>query len=278
MVKTLLISGPAASGKSTLLKAVARDYPDHCWHLVRLTLGQPTFCRGPLRTDSAPWASIRHTSYSKDEALMALPELVNRITSSPDARGQAIIAFEAEPDPILRHAYTYDLRIFVMPPTADERAIFRTHDEARDALTQVMRDSAAFAAEVFGLDAGDSEDLDMHNTAMFLSAGPDGRVELTETHLARFLTCPFGAEVAVQVQFQPAFGPVADADIVILNTGSGRLTTEADLCWRKMLRLLARLRRPDGSKRLAYACDLADPHDPHLQRIRHKMAECLCKV
>jgi len=276
MAKTLLASGPAGAGKTLLIQALASEHPDYCWHLVRLRR-----CRNPAqevccRVDLPPWAGVWRVAYRADEALTSLPDLVRRIAGSGEA-SRAIVAFAAGTDPVLRHAYAYDLRVFVMPPIAEERQIFRRPDQARRALEQVMHDSAAFAAEVFGL--GDTDaDMDEARGQVGSAATADGNLELNEAHLARFLGCPFGAEIAVRVQFQPTFSSIADADIVILNTAAGPPSAESEACWHKVQGLLARLRRSDGSMRLAYACDLSDPQDPCRERILRKMAERLCRV
>jgi hypothetical protein len=96
----------------------------------------------PIMTPRPGWAGVWHLRYRREEVLTALPELIERIQAESRAQ-PSVIALEAAPDPLLRHAHAYDLRVFILSPIDDEEAVFRSKDEARLALREILRDSSA---------------------------------------------------------------------------------------------------------------------------------------
>jgi len=278
MARTLLVCGPPGAGKTLLIRSLAEEHPDFNWHLLRLLPAAQS--DDPQRVWPAlsvePWAGLWQYPYRPDALASDLPVLMDRIASHPAAHAsQAIVAVEAEPDPVLRHVWPFDLRVFVLPPNEDESLIFRSKDEARQALEQVLRNSAAFAAETLSLFDGPLDGVADQQIAEFLA---DDSGELTESQVDQFLRWPLGAELAARIQLKPTYEGIVDSDIVVTNTSAGSWNSGAERCWQRLLALLKRLRRPDGGHRLAYACDLSDPQDPCLQRILHKMGEKVCTL
>jgi hypothetical protein len=268
--------GPAGAGRSRFIETLAGEHPDHRWHLVQLEgrVEQETRAE-PIAGQRPGWAGVWNLRYRGEEVLTALPELIERIQA--DLRGQpSVIAIEAAPDPLLRHAYAYDLRAFILTPSDDEGALFRSNDEARLALREILRDSSTFSAEVSAADQELAED-DPALSAAALPA-PGGVAEVNESQVEEFLSQPLGVELAMRVHLQPQFNAMVDADIIILDMSAAESYSERSLPWQRLLALLGRVRKRHGRHPLTYACDLSDPQDPCLVRIRRRMSEKLCKV
>ncbi len=271
MTKTVLILGPASIGKTTLIRTLAGEHPDHAWHLVQLESHEQESQVTARDGKAAGWASQWHVRYRREDVLAALPALLGRIED--EAKGRpTVIALTAPPDSLLRQAYAYDLRVFVMPPIDDPATMFRDSDEARKALQQILRDSSAFTAEVLDLTEG-IDDVDAASQTILPSPGV--AVEMNQSQVETFLGQPLGLELAIRVHLQTDFSAVADANIILLNTSAGPCC-ENDAGWRRLLALLGRLHKGTGP--LTYACDLSDPEDPCFVRVRRRMAEALCKV
>jgi hypothetical protein len=275
MIRTLLVLGPARTGKSSLVQALAAEHPSRRWHLVRLEPADQTL-RAERTEMSAPGSvALWRVRYGRQDVVKALPVLIQRIQA--DAAGpMPVIAFEALPDPVLRHAHAYDMRVFVLPPMQDEAILFRRPEESRGALRQILRDSSALASALWELGPTDAAEAPAACDIPMPAAG--GAVEVHQSHVAAFLAEPLGTELAVRVHLQPPFGAIADADIVVLNTAAGSSSGENGSCWQRLLGLLERLRKAGGRAPLAYACDLSDPTDPCFVRIRHRMSAVLCGV
>ena len=259
-----------------MLRALAGEHPDHHWHLVQLEPGDQETCVRPITAPPAGWAGHWHIRYRQEEVLTALPGLVRQIEGLAGTQ-PAVIAFEAAPDSLLRHAYAYDLRVFVVPPINDEAVLFRSEEEGRVALRQILRDSSAFALEVDGLDGADGEDTSPGQLDP-QPGGAGGQVEMNESQVQGFLTRPLGIELSMRVHLQPQFIAIADADIIILNAGAGESFCENNRCWQRLLGLLDRVRSGKGRRPLTYACDLSNVEDPCFVRIRHRMSDAVCKV
>lgn len=277
MAKTFLVLGPAGAGKTSLVRVLAGEHPDHCWHLVRLESHEDGSSMQPLRVDAPHSIRSWLLRYVQADAPKALAGAVQQIASeSPDSR--TIIAFESTPDPVLRCAFGYDLRVFVLPPIRDETVVFRTAGDSKRVLQQILRDTSTFSAGTAGL--AESQVDELGSTGHPLGPPPHlpEAPELRESQVERFLACPLGMELAARVHFQPDFDALADSDLVILNTAAGESLCESDTCWHKIQAMLARLHKPAGKSPLTYACDLVDLQDPMLVRILRRIGESLCRV
>lgn len=276
MTRTLLVLGPAGAGRSRFIEMLAGEHPDHCWHLVQLDgRTEHETCAEPVAAQRPGWAGVWSLPYRGEQVLTALPELVERIKAGLRAQ-PSVIAIEAAPDPLLRHAQAYDLQVFILSPSDDETVLFRSDNEARLALREILRDSSAFSAEV--LAAGQEMAEDDPAMAAIALPDPGGATEVNASQVEEFLARPLGMELAMRVHLQPAFSAMADADIIILDTAAAESCPERSLCWQRLLGLLGRVRKRDGCHPLTYVCDLSDPEDPCLVRIRRRMSEKLCKV
>jgi hypothetical protein len=275
MTKTLLVLGPSGTGRSGFIEALAGEHPDHRWHLVQV---EEHAKQGadvqPIMAQRPGWAGAWRLPYRREEVLTALPELIERVQA--DVRSQpSVIVMEAAPDPLLRHAHAYDLRVFILSPVDDEAVLFRSNDEARLALREILRDSTTFSAQI--LAAG--QDLAEGDPSLAAIAPPnsDGAAEVSEAQVEEFLAQPLGVELAMRVHLQPRFAGMADADIIILDV-SAEPCCERSLVWQRLLGLLGRVRKGSGRGPLTYACDLSDPQDPSFVRVRRRMSGVLCKV
>jgi hypothetical protein len=279
MAKTLLLLGPAGAGKTSLIRVLAAEHPDHHWHLVQLETCQNGSPTQTLRVDTHDWAGLWHVRYRQSDLLAILPELVSRIAGKSPAQ-RTIIAFESLPDPVLRHALSFDLRVFVMPPIRDDRTVFRDVDESRCALQEILRDTSAMTAAGGGSREScfDEPDPESSEHSLDSIATQPRHTELNESQIQRFLTGPLGSELAARVHLQPAFGAIADADLVVMNTAAAECFHEADTCWHKIQTLLGRLHKSAHHQPLTYACDLSEPRDPSFVRILRHMGESLCRV
>ncbi len=275
MTRTLLVSGPARTGKSTLIQALAAEHPGHRWDLVQLEPADRKSRVERLDGKMPGSGGFWRMRYGRQDVLTALPGLIQQIQRGP-AVPMSVIAFEAAPDPVLRHACAYNMRVFILPPMQDEAVLFCRPDQARGALHQILRDSSAFASELWELGPAGASGVPAPWDMPMPAAG--GAVEVNHAQAAAFLAEPLGAELAVRVHLQPAFGAVADADIVILNTAAGSSSCEDGSCWRRLLDLLDRLRKVGGRTPLTYACDLSERDDPCFVRVRRRMSDVLCGV
>ncbi len=159
------------------------------------------------------------------------------------------VVLEAETDPVLRHAYPYDHRIFMMPTPATINAVFRDPRHAATELQHVLDDTAAFASEIFGLfDEADCEDVDP----------PEQRQNLTGTGMRGFLYSPLGDELATRIQLQPAYHGLVESDVIIVNTSVGAQEPETTECLRRMERLLKRVRGATERRSQLFLCDPKD--------------------
>jgi hypothetical protein len=277
MAKTLLVMGPASTGKSSLIRSLTAEHPDHCWHLVQLEASKEGPRMRPLRVHATNWAGRWHLRYQRETAAEAVAGLVQEIADESPGE-QTIIAFESQPDPILRHAIAYDVQVFVLPPIPDETTVFRTARDSGRALRQILRDTAAFHTQLLDLPEADPSDPASEDLLLGPLPDPAQEYEVVESQVKQFLACPLGMELAARVHLQPGFAGLADADVVLLNTAAGEHFSEADICWQKLQGLMAKLKKPAGRKAILYACDVTDPQDPCLVRVLRRLGELLCKV
>ncbi len=266
MTRTLLVSGQAKAGKSILIQSVAREHPDHRWHLVEVERGRASGGEALQRTQRPGWTSAWLVRYEQEKAPRLMAEVVRRIEA--EAGGDpAVVAFEGGADPVLRHAYAYDLQVFVAPPPADEEAMFRSNDEARLELQRILRDSTKLGEQIRATaQLAEAED-----------AAGEG-AEIRESQVKEFLAGPLGSELAVRVHLRPEFAAMADADIIMVNTAAGPSFSEESIAWQRLLGLFGRLRKGGSHGPLICACDLQEAQDPSFVRVRRRMSEAVCRT
>jgi hypothetical protein len=257
-----------------LIRALVDEHPDHHWDMVRLKASRQASGVEPMHEKAPPQVRLWQMYYRQRDVLTALPDLVKQIQQHAGGP-PAVIAFEAVPDPLLRNAYPYDMRVFILPPIRDETVMFRRPHEARLALLEILRDSSALARELHELAL-----LDPSSAQNQASPGVQGggAIEINQSQVDAFLAEPLGAELAARVHLQPSFADIADADIVVLNAAAAPSCRENTPCWQPLLGLMGRLRKKDGHGLPAYVCNLSDPQDPSFARIRHRISQVLCRV
>ncbi|MCH7813085.1 MAG: hypothetical protein IID40_03600, partial [Planctomycetes bacterium] len=205
--------------------------------------------------------SAHWLNYAEDLIFEVLPETLTRIYKS-DRHGSVLI--EADADPHLRHVYPYDRRIFIMPAPEALTDVFRTVDEAADALKNVLDDTATFAREIYGM-------LDSDESNLADDGEHEDRPAFTIRQMRGFLNSPLGDELATRIQFQPAYHGLVESDVVLINTGVGGTSPVVDECVHRLERLLARLHGASSRKNVLFCCDPVDRKDP----LRKKLLKAL---
>jgi hypothetical protein len=275
-LKTVFINGPAGGGKSTVARLIAREVLRKPAHLVRLhpakdghtNAVEPMNCSGK----NGHWASRHKVTYTPERVFETLPDGL-RAVHALESSGLAIV--EADGDPVVRHAYPYDYRVFVMPSPTDVHAVFREPRDAAEALQQVMHDTAAFASEIFGL--FDAEGLDdssgVEHSKVSLprpSAGMPRQIErldIAERQLDQFAGSPIGAEIASRIQLQPDYHALVEADVVLIITGMGGDGDNMKECVRRIEKLLSRVRHDARRFSVLYWGNFARENDPALAQL-----------
>jgi len=267
-VETLLISGPPGGGKSALARLIAAEVLDRPVHCLRLKRACDGHTNAVVPADSngtdLQWASLFKVSYTPERVFETLPDALREVRKV-DRYGFALI--EADSDPVLRHAYPYDYRIFVMPPPDDVHKVFRNTREATEALRQVMQDTASFASEIFGLfNSACFDDSVGVSHQEVLAAGPAQpaieRLEVHESQVRGFLSSPLGVEIASRIQLQPQYHSVVESDVVVVNTGVGPRSRVMKECVKRVEKLLARVRHDARHSSILYWGDFLNHKDP----------------
>ena len=261
----LFVSGPRRSGKSTVIQQIIRCCAAHRPHYLRLAAvkgdKQPIEKSGAQ--DDCGVASARWVRYEKDRAFEVLPHTLGRVYAT-DRHGLVII--ESDADPVLRSAYPYDHRIFVMPAPRRHSEVFRTKSQATEAFRAVLNDTAAFAQNIFGL-IDDNKELD--------DGASESRSELTAEELLGLIRSPLGDELATRILLQPTHHGLLEADILVVNTAVGGPADVAGDCLRRLRRVLNHLRSPTGRRPFLCACDPASSQDPAREQLYTRVAELL---
>ena len=255
------VSGLRGCGKSTIILEMI----DRLWkkepHYIRLVKvgSDKRPPRVTTRPPKAGVASARWLEYQADNVFEVLSEALTAIHKK-DRFGSVVL--EAETDPVLRHAYPYDHRVFIMPMPETINTVFRDPRRAATELQHVLDDTAAFASEIFGLfDEADCDDVDPS----------EPRQNLSDTGMRGFLYSPLGDELATRIQLQPAYHGLVESDVIIVNTSVGAQGSETTECLRRVERLLKRVR---GSTERHGELFLCDPKD-HNNKTCKKMMKTL---
>lgn len=286
-VRSLLISGPTRSGKSTLARFVARDVLDRASHFLRLQPASDTYTNAVLACEHGDteahghaWASAHRVSYTVDRLFETIPEGL-RAVRTLERDGFALV--EADADPALRHAYPYDYRVFIMTAPRDVYTVFRAPEEASDALQQVLQDTAAFASEIFGLFEEDPFEDSVgveHYRPVAEDYSGGSRVErlnIAETQIRHFLSSPLGAEIASRIQLQPDYHALVEADVVIVNAKRVRRNRAVlEEVVSRLRKLLSRIRQDARRQSVLYWGDIREDDAARrklTQRLRQLLAD-----
>jgi hypothetical protein len=255
-----IVTGPRISGKSTLVSAMVKEVCRRPPHYMRLATVDGTKKAPPTRivpnTDCGV-ATATWVDYAPDHAFEALPKALAAVHKRDR---HACVILEADTDPNLRHAYSYDCRIFVMPAPETITQVFRTPDQAREAMQCALHDTTAFASEVFGVpdDEGSSYLEEDH---------AEPRADMSDTQVIRFLRTPLGRDLASRIQCQPEYHGMVECDVVVVNTGVGGTAEVVDDVVSRLERLIAGTKTKDKSCPTVFCCDLADCEDPRRMRL-----------
>jgi len=268
------VSGPRRSGKSTIIETLLLGLYKRPPHYLRLA--SLAGDKRPPPADFKPDVrcavrSARWLNYDENVIYEVLPEALHRIHRC-DRYGAVVI--EADADPHLRHVYPYDHRVFILPAPTSPAEVFRTPDEAADALRHVLDDTATFAREIYGMLDGDPSSIGGFPASSDgdpSSRSREPRPPWTLHQMYGFLNSPLGEELATRIQFKPDYHGLVESDLVLVNMGVGGISPGVDECARRIELVLARLRGPAARKNLLFCCDPLDPKDP----LRRKLAKTL---
>jgi hypothetical protein len=190
-------------------------------------------------------ASARWLEYDEEHIFEILPEALTAIHRR-DRYGTVVI--EAEAENILRHAYPYDHRVFLMPLPQCVKDVFRDPARAADEMKRVLDDTVAFASEIFGLFSNPLPDEDAEPC--------EPRPDLTDSQMRGFLYSPLGDELATRIQLRQPYHGLVESDVIVVNTSVGTQGPETADCLRRVERLLERIRGVTGRRGELVLCDL----------------------
>lgn len=266
-LSVLFVSGPRRAGKSCVIQQVIETCESRSPHYLRLASRdgdkqQPV--SAPKPTADCGVASAKWITYHEDRVYEFLPAALGEIQRR-DSGGLVII--EGDSDPLLRHAYPYDWRVFVMPAPQRMSDVFRSAHEAAEAFTAALNDTAAFAGEIYGLVEKNGDDFDQGEH--------DSRSDLTAAQVRGLMNTPLGHELATRILLQPSHHGLLDSDILIVNTAVGGASPVLDGCVRRLEKVLDHLRGATHRRRLLFACDPCDPEDPLREKLFNRLADLM---
>lgn len=250
-LSVVFVSGVRRSGKSAVIHTlVDRICPKPPHYLRLLKKGKESSEAGgnDAFSTATGLASARRLDYDAERVFEILPEALTAIHRA-DRFGAVLI--EADADPVLRHAYPYDHRVFVMPVPETVNTVFRDPTRAAHEFRRVLDDTTAFASEIFGLFSGEEGDTEPH----------EERSALSDTQMRGFLYSPLGDELATRIQLQPAYHGLIESDVVIVNTSCGKTGSETANCLRRLARLLERLGGTGARRGEMFLCNPCDADD-----------------
>jgi len=278
-LNVVFITGPTYAGKSTLVRLIAKQLcsaPPHYIRLVAVDVdgGPRLTILGDLK--EAGLASWNRINYDADRVFEFLPECLEKVSQ---LGGSGNVLIEADCDPSLRYAYPYDTRLFVMPSPTHIDEVFRSPNEAADALREVMDDTAAFATEIFGLfDPDDNDDSDVnYHRGQDRGVIAEERVEITPLQMRRFMCSPLGAEIASRIQLQPAYHGLMESDVILVNQAVGSTHGPVESTISQIQTLISRLHTGRIARPVLYYCDPLDAADSLQYRLLQHLREILLK-
>lgn len=252
------VCGPASAGKTVFARRIASlRGPANVRHL-RIDLHDktpsPVLSVAGESDRGLPGRQCRVNAPTIFEEVADLIHMAMR-----ECRGAVIV--ETNTTPCFRHAFPYDIRVFVLRPPPRPEAIFRSPEEAARAMELAMHDTGVFAAEVFGLGPG-PQDSSVNKPARPREAavaelpGP----EATEHSWRPDVT----ADLALRFQLRPEYHALMDSDVVLLNATPPVDRKSAAACVERIAALLETLRFRFNRQAWFAGCDLADDDDPRL--------------
>lgn len=257
-LSVIFVSGPRGSGKSAVIRAMI----DRLWksppHYIRLVAcGSDKRQPKPTTKSASEFgvATARWLEYDPERIFEMLPAALAEIHRK-DRFGSVVI--EADADPALRCAYSYDHRVFVMPMPADVRDVFRDPERAAEELRRVLDDTVAFASEIFGLFSDEDERA---------KEPSEERPEMSAANMRSFLYSPLGDELATRIQLQPPYHGLVESDVIIVNSKVGAVEPQTEECVRRIQQLLERIHGVSGRRGELYFCDPFDQKGPDCRRL-----------
>ncbi len=279
-VRTVLISGPPAVGKSKAAALIASEVLPGARYYLRLRLHAGD---GPLATvpcaeagDRPPgegWSGAFTVFYAPERLFEILPETLRLVRN---LNRDAWVLIESLSDPAVRSAYGYDLSLFVMRVPESLEDVFRPRAEAAALVREAMLDTGAFAAEMFGLPPLPTVDADLERKA---AGGPAG-VELLLKSVQRvmpdeeyeaFLATPLGAEVEARAQLRPAYQAMLEAEVILVNNELGEETLLLRAFVQRLSGLLSRRLQAIHGRGVLYWGNLDDAADPVRVRLCRRL-------
>lgn len=263
-IKVVHIAGPPGSGKTTLARRLAARRTTGARHHLRLT-GRPTAPATPVAPqESVPTLRLSVPTDELDSSTTATidPELVfeklpTEIQRLHKRKTSTIVFVETDAEPHFRHAYSYDVRVFIMPCPTGLTDVFRSRKQAEDAVRRSMHDTGDFAEEIFGL----TREADGRAPRDSIKRFDPPPVSERDRDVLAFIDAALGTRLAVQFMLQPCYHVLIDSDVVLLNLGVGPDGDAAEICAHRLQALIEQLRR-DGTRPAWFAaCEPADSED-----------------
>lgn len=269
-LNVILVSGPRGGGKTTLVELLGQEVLDHRPHHIRLVLNRHPGPPHPALSAPAPGGSASSRALVFDPATV-MDELANALRDVRRQERYATVLVEGDDVPSVRNALPYDCHVFVMPAPASVHDVFRRPAEAEAALRQVMQDTEAFAAEMFGLFLDETR---AQSPDAYAPEEQQRRSEraLDSADVRSYLRTPAGVAIASRIQLQPAYQGLAESDVILVNSAVGAETAAVDDCVHKIETLLGRIRDDGDLTSALFCCDPLDRLDPIRPKLFRRLA------
>ncbi len=242
------VSGIRRSGKSALIRVMIDQLwngKPHYFRLVRADGDKQAPKQFSKPVDDCGVASARWIEYDSERVFEVLPEALSAVHIR-DRYGSVVV--EADADPILRHAYPYDHRVFVMPMPEQMSDVFRDPTHAAEELHRVLDDTTLFAEEIYGV---------LGNHQCDDAEPSEKRAKLSSEHMRGFGSSPLFDELATRLLLQPAYHGLVESEVIIVNPSCGEATPESKPCLDRILKLLERIRGVSDRQPQVLLCDPA---------------------